>query len=478
MNRPIAEPELRAYTDAVTWLESFIRPITGTAPQKTPELWREEGPLRLARMERLLTVLGRPDRRFAALHVTGTSGKGSVCTYLGAVLHAAGLRTGVHATPYLQATVEKLQIDGRYVTPSDFATLVASFRELLRADPAALSDLPYPALSVGLTYLYFARRRVDAAVIEVSTGGRFDWTNTLQPIVSVVTTVGPDHLTALGPTLADVAYHKAGIIKNGTPAVTGVSGPELAVVEVEARLRGSPLLRLGHEFGYEVRRCTEQGVLFDFRENRPGGRRLDGLESGMIGRYQAFNAALSVAALLAAEETRERVSDEALRAGLCSARLPGRMELIQRHPDVLLDGAHNPQKAAALAASLAEIFPDRRLVLVIGALTTKDATGIIAPFVGQARQIVVSVPHVLGKTGADPERIAALARGLGVPARSEPDPGAAVRMALAEARPDDLICVTGSLYLVGEVRRLWVPDEAILASGSSNPPAASLSVAP
>ncbi len=469
MIRAVPAQDLRAYMDAVHWLESFIRPITGTAPQKTPESWRDDGPLRLARMQRLLDALGQPERAFRALHVTGTSGKGSVCTYLGAVLRTAGFRTGVHATPYLQTTVEKLELDGRFVQPGEFAELVTEFRALLARDAGLAAEMPYPALSVALTYLYFARQRVDMAVVEVSTGGRYDWTNTLQPIVSVVTTVGPDHLTALGPSLADVAFHKAGVIKAGVPAVTGVSGPELAVIEREAELQRSPLARLGHEFAFAVRSVSARGTVFDYRDNRMGGRQHDALETGMLGRYQAFNAALSVAALDAAAETRAAVSDEALRAGLRAARLPGRMELIQYNPDVVLDGAHNPQKAAALAASLAEIFPDRRLVLVLGALTTKDAAGIIAPFAGQTRQLIVTVPHVLGKTGADPERIVALARGLGFPARSEAAPTAAIRLALSEARGDDLVCVTGSLYLVGEVRRLWVPDEAILASGTSTP---------
>lgn len=460
-----SEDDRRAYEEAVRWLERYIRPITGTAPQKTPELWQTEGPQRLARMERLLAAVGHPERRFRALHVTGTSGKGSVCTFLGAILNAAGLCAGVHATPYLQATVEKLQIAGRYASAREFSTLVETFRALLASDAGAAQDMPYPALSIALTYLHFARERADPAVIEVSTGGRYDWTNTLQPIVSVVTTVGPDHLTALGPTLADVAFHKAGIIKPGVPAVTGVTGAELGVIEREAACQGSPLARLGYEFSFDVRRCTEHGTVFDFR----GLQRRTGLETRLLGRHQAFNAALSLAALDAAGDKLGPVTDAAVREGLRAAHIPGRMELIQRRPDVLLDGAHNPQKAAALAASLAEIFPERRLLLVVGALTTKDAAGILAPFARQTAHLIVTVPHVLGKTGADPERFAAQARELGFATRSEPDPAAAVRLAIQRAGPGDLVCVMGSLYLVGEVRRLWVPDETVLATGMSVP---------
>lgn len=467
MTHPVPQEPLRRYEDSVRWVESFIRPITGTAPQKTLAAWQADGPGRLARMETLLTSIGHPERCYQTLHVTGTSGKGSVCTYLGAVLRASGRRTGVHATPYLQTPVEKLQVDGRYAAPDELADLVDEFHALVPEGRAATDGLSYPALSVALTYLYFARKQVDVAVIEVSTGGRYDWTNTICPQVAVVTTVGPDHLTSLGPTLADVADHKAGIIKRGVPSVTGVHPPERVVIEQEADRQGSRLARLGVEFDFAVRRCSDSGTTFDFMANWAGGRSREGLETGMLGRYQAFNASLAVAALDAYGREQGAIDEDALRAGLRTARLPGRMELIQRGPDVLLDGAHNPEKAAALAASVAEIFPDRRLLLVVGALSTKDVSGILEPFAARTRQAIITIPHVLGKSGLDPDQMAKTAARLGIKSRVEPDPIAAVRAAMADAGPGDLVLITGSLYLVGEVRHLWVPDEQVLATGYS-----------
>jgi dihydrofolate synthase/folylpolyglutamate synthase len=469
MTDRITSEHKRRFDEAVHWIESFIRPITGTAPQKTRADWYTDGPGRLDRMATLLTSFGHPERRYETLHVTGTSGKGSVCTYLGSVLQASGRRTGVHATPYLQTPVEKLQVDGRYASSEELAGLVDEFRSLLPEGRAATDGLPYPALWVALTYLYFARKHVDSAVIEVSTGGRFDWTNTLNPRVTVVTTVGPDHLMSLGPSLADVAYHKAGIIKPGTPSVTGVHLPERLIIEQEADRQCSPLLRLGVEFDYSVRRCTESGTIFDFESHVSGLRSCKSLEIGMLGRYQAFNAALATAALGSYGTENSAIDEDALRTGLRDARLPGRMELIQRGPDVLLDGAHNPEKAAALADSIAAIFPDRRLLLVIGALSTKDVSGILEPFAGMTRTATLTIPHVLGKSGLDPERMARTAAVLGINAHVEPDPAVAVQTAMASAGPDDLVLVTGSLYLVGEVRRLWVPDEQVLATGYSTP---------
>ncbi len=459
----------RSYEDAVAWIESFIRPITGTAPQKTQQAWQSDGPGRLARMEALLEAVGHPERAYSTLHVTGTSGKGSVCTYIGSMLRTLGHKVGVHATPYLQTPLEKLQVDGRYASPADLVDLVDAFTAVLPRGRDQVDGLPYPALWVALTYLYFARRQVEFAVIEASTGGRYDWTNTIVPAVSVITTVGPDHLSTLGPTLADVAFHKAGIIKPGGSAVTGVRPPELRIIEEEAARQGSRLFRLGVDFDLAVRRCTETGTVFDFVDHAHGWA-LSGLETGMVGRYQAFNAALALAAIRAWSEDRGSAPDEsAVREGLRLARLPGRMEFIQRDPDVMLDGAHNPEKAAALAESLAEIFPERRLILVFGALSTKDAAGVLAPFQGQARHAIVTVPHVLGKPGLDPERLAQAAAGLSIPVSVENDPIVAMRTAMSMADATDLICVTGSLYLVGEVRRLWVSDETVTTTGYSSP---------
>jgi dihydrofolate synthase/folylpolyglutamate synthase len=458
--------DLQRYEAAAAWLESFIKPITGLAPQRTPASWSDDGPRRLARLDGVLDSLGHPERGYRTLHVTGTSGKGSVCTYLGAVLREAGLRTGVHTTPYLQVPVEKLEVDGRYVAPEEFASLVEDFRSALPQFETDRDALAYPGMSVVLTYLHFARRRVDLAVVETSAGGRYDWTNTLSSAVSVITTVGPDHLGTLGPGLADVAFHKAGIIKPGCPSVTGVRPPYLSVVEAEAERQGTSLRRLGHEFDYRVRRCSDAGTVFDFISGA-GERR--GLETRLIGRHQAFNAALAVAAIDAFGLEAGPVDDAALRRGLYAATFPGRMELIQHDPDVLLDGAHNPEKAAALAVSLAEIFPDRRLLLVVGALSTKDVGGILAPFREQTRRAFVTVPHVLGKAGLDPERLARSIHDLGIQAHPVAGPAEALSQALAEATPDDLVCVTGSLYLVGELRRLWVPDEQVLLDGNSAP---------
>ena len=473
---PPTADELRAFATESHWLESFIRPISGTAPQKTPDDWQHDGPERLARMRALLALLGDPQDRYQTLHVVGTSGKGSVCTYLGAMLQAAGLRTGVHTTPYLQTPVEKLQIDGEYASPADFVALVERFRSLLGLSQehapvpsGPFEGLAYPALWVALTYLYFAMQRVDVAVIEASVGGRWDWTNTLQPEVATITTVGPDHLPTLGPTLADVAWHKAGAIKPGTVAVTGAPPQEREAIEREAALKGAPLLRLGEEFAIEVRGCSAAGTRFDFIDRRQPERSLYNLETGMLGRYQAFNAGVAIAAARAYAERHGTPTDTAIRDGLRTARIAGRMELIQRSPDVLLDGAHNPQKAAALAEALAEIFPERRLIVVLGALSNKDAAGIIRPLAQQARQFVVTAPHVLGKPAAEPERIAAQARALGLPASEGGEPDAALERALALAGPGDLVVVTGSLYLVGEARRRWIADETVLATGSAFP---------
>jgi dihydrofolate synthase / folylpolyglutamate synthase len=466
--------DLRAFAGESAWLEAFIRPISGLAPQKTVAGWERDGPERLARMRTLLRLLGDPQEQFLTLHVAGTSGKGSVCTYLGAVLRAAGLRTGVHTTPYLQTPVEKLQVDGLYASPVEFVALVERFRALLglqetAAAPPVFEGLAYPALWVALTYLYFAMQEVRVGVIEASAGARWDWTNTLRPEVAVVTTVGPDHLNTLGPTLNEVAYHKAGAIRPGVPAISGVAPPERATIEREAQQQGARLRRLGVEFDLRLRSSTADGTLFDYIDNEQPRNSIVGLETTLLGRHQAGNAALAVAALQLFAEQHGSPNEAAIRAGLREARIPGRMELMQRRPDVLLDGAHNPEKAAALAASLAEIYLERRLIIVLGALSSKDATGILQPLARQARLAIVTAPHVLGKPAADPARMAAESAALGISTLAGGEPLAALDLALNHAQPDDIVLVTGSLYLVGEIRRRWVPDDSVLATGLSRP---------
>ncbi|MBU0494930.1 MAG: bifunctional folylpolyglutamate synthase/dihydrofolate synthase [Chloroflexi bacterium] len=451
---PTADQDIRAY------IESFK-----TGPAVNPNLTTAEHLARMRermpRLRYLLRRLGNPQNRYAILHVGGTSGKGSTVTLLAAILQAAGHRTGLHTSPYLQSPTEKLVVNGQPASLAQLTEAVEACRSLFEEmrEDSVVGRLRYSDVWVALPLVYFAQAQVDYAVIEVAMGGRYDYTNLVEPIVSAITTVDYDHLLPLGSTLPEIAWHKAGIIKLGVPAVTGVTQPELlSILREESERQAAPFFQVGKDTQYVIRQLDQNGSRFDFHG-------LDGdlwrdLHVSMLGAHQVANAAVAITALQAAQRYGQiDLAEPAVRAGLEQARFPGRLEIVQRRPLVLLDGAHNPEKMTSLRHALDTLFPARRCILVMGAMATKDVVPLVAPIAPLADHIITTAPHIPGKDAIDPALMAHALReqGWGSQITSEPDPLEAVEQALAWAGDDDLIVVTGSLYLVGEVRERWFP---------------------
>lgn len=439
---------------------------------KTRDAVQARAGMRMGRLRRFLAALGNPQDRYPIIHVTGTSGKGSTSTAIAAILTAAGYRTGLHTSPYLQVPTEKLQIDGQLLAPDVYADRVG---EVMRAHDrwleAGEQPLTYGEMWVALAFHSFAVAAVDAAVFEVGAGGRFDLTNVLRPVTSVITSVGIDHTNTLGDTIAEIAWHKAGIIKPGAPAVSAVLDPEAAaIVAAEAASVGVPLTRVP----------ADLAVL----QTGPGGTSWRDPETGrpwtvaLGGHFQARNGMAAVAAVRAAAPaliaaTGLPIGEDAIHAGLRAARIPGRMELMRGRVPVVLDGAHNPEKVAALAASIPAFLPvpGGRRIAVLGALEAKQADEMIASLMPVIDEIVATSPQVLAKEARAAESLAAAARQVGFAGRLtiEPEPHRAVERALAAAGPRDAILVTGSLYLVGNVRSRWYREEAIVLQQTSWP---------
>jgi dihydrofolate synthase/folylpolyglutamate synthase len=370
--------------------------------------------------------------------VTGTSGKGSTSAVIAAVLTAAGYRTGLRTSPYLQVATEKLQISHRLIDGVAFAAAVDEV--LAAAERLDLAPLVYTEAWAALSYLWFAQRRVDFAVIEVGAGGRFDTTNVITPEVSVITSVGMDHVVSLGPTLADIAWHKAGIIKRGRPLVVGDLLPAaLAVVAHEAQTLGAPIIQA----------------------SAPAAD----LATGMRGAFQSANAAIALGVMAALRVGGRIIPEAAEQSGLETACLPGRVE---RMPGdgarVWLDGAHNADKMQALVSSFASLL-EQKPVMVVGALGSKDIDSMAGAIARVASSVVCTEPHVLGKHALPAWEVAGALRTAGFtgPILCEPDPLLAVLMAeeIGQARHEPVV-VTGSLYLIGDVRRRWFPDDAIV----------------
>ncbi len=404
----------------------------------------------LARVRALLDFLGNPHRLFRAIHVGGTNGKGSTAAMVASVLGRQGYRVGLYTSPHLIDFTERIQVDGR-VIPSD--RVWAMTEKVRQASDACLSEPPtFFEATTAMAFAHFAEAAVDCAVIEVGLGGRFDATNVLMPLVSVITTIGLDHQEYLGTTTEAVAFEKAGIIQPGVPVVAGRIPPgPLSVIRRAAADQEASCAVLGEEFS--VRGVDAGQFSYDGRRCR-----YDGLSCPLPGRHQLDNAACALAALELAGTRGLAVGEEAVREGLRAVRWPGRLELVSRKPDVWLDGAHNPQAAEALAAHLTTLSAGRtavasgRLILVVGMMRDKDRKGVLVPLAavpGVSHLVVTSAAH---PRAADPRELARDCEGLGVPVTVRPMVVEAFAYAKNLAGPDDTICVTGSLLVVGEVK--------------------------
>ncbi|MCL6451478.1 MAG: bifunctional folylpolyglutamate synthase/dihydrofolate synthase [Acetobacteraceae bacterium] len=460
----------RAYHEALEFIHGLMR--FGSQPG-------------LARIEGLLARLGQPHLGLRSVHVGGTNGKGSVVAVLDSVLREQGYSVGRYISPYLEAFPERMCVNGRPITGAEVVELLGRVRPAIEAMVAEGSEHPTEfEVVTALGFLFFRRRCVDLAVVEVGLGGRLDATNVLRPgdvLCSVVTNVGLDHVDRLGHSVEEVAREKAGIIKDGGWVVTAASHPSaLGVLEEAARQKGARLVRVGRDVtfrpcgagGFGARggagagdRCGAAGVICRPRGSRvaPGpvlqrfdyrglDWRLGGLSLPLLGPHQLFNAATALAALEVLNRQGVPVSEAAVRRGLRRVRWPGRLEVFWGAPLVVLDGAHNAEGARALAAALPGVVGRRPVVLLMGVLADKPYAAMAGALGPLARAAVVArtpTPRAL-----EPEVLGRELRRWVSRVEVEPEPGEALQRALALAGREGAVVATGSLYLVGPVRSL------------------------
>ncbi len=413
----------------------------------------------LGRMRRLLALLGDPQIGLPVLHVGGTAGKGSTATIAAALLTAAGYRTGLHTKPHLRRVNERIVVNGAPISDADLWALIEE------AAPAARAVRPtWYEFTVALAFLHFRRIAVDSAVIEVGLGGTYDGTNVVQPLVAVLTNVGLDHTEILGDTVEKIARDKVAIIKPGCIAITGVTQPSVReIVEDHAGICGVPLWLLGRDIRIRTwRNDPDLDWAVDGRDrfdvDVPNRRMLHHLSLTLLGEHQKMNAALAIAAVVALEAYGLKVSDTVIAETLPIIRIPGRLEVVGEKPTVVLDGAHNPDKIDALLAALPAYFTYRRLVVVAAFTRRHDVAAMLARLAPVVDHIVLTSFAMHGDFGPGqaipPEELAVLLATFQPRGTSAaiPDPIAAVEAARAWADPNDCVCVTGSLYLVGAVR--------------------------
>jgi dihydrofolate synthase/folylpolyglutamate synthase len=422
------------------------------------------------RIRRLLDHFGEPQRAMRIVHVGGSAGKGSVATMTASILQAAGLSTGLYTSPHLQTFIERAAVDGVLIDPAIFAERVMSLDPLVRQMHIEVLDgigfgrpsLVEVAFAAGMRH--FADERCDAAVVEVGLGGRTDCTNIFeQPDATVLTNVELEHRERLGPDIASISREKAAIIKGGI-AVTGARRREaLDVIEARCREVGADLWRLGPEIGLRVRTADACGSTIDVRTPHAT---IDHVRVALAGAHQARNAALATAAAQTFAYTTGRSIDEsAIRHGLASVRLSGRLEVVQCEPEVLLDGAHNPAEARALAKAVQAHWAcrGRRIILLAGILGDKERAPMVSALSSFADRVIVTRPPLDARAGYEAAVAAMFAKRLGSRrVRLEAAPNRALDATLDEAKPGDLVVIAGSMFLVGALRGRWVPEQRIL----------------
>jgi dihydrofolate synthase/folylpolyglutamate synthase len=432
--------------------------------------------LKLDQMRALLARLGDPHRRLRVLHVAGSKGKGSTAAMLAATLRRAGYRTGLFTSPHLCRVEERFQVDGELISRDELTALLNEVRGVVCGEWGVGSNKNAPShltphtphttptffeVATAVGFLHFVRRRVDAAVVEVGLGGRLDSTNVCDPVAALITSISYDHTRQLGNRLASIAAEKAGIVKPGRPALSGAVVPEArAVIERVCRERGAPLRQLGVDFHYryEPGRISAQVTRPARVQVTTLRRRWPLFDLNLLGEHQAANAAVAVACVELLREKGWHLPDEAVAAGLAEVAWPARLEVMRRRPFVVLDCAHNVASARALADTLRASFPPARRLLVFAGSSDKDLAGmfrVLAPHFAHAyltrytdNPRAVAAEELAGLWDANGGGDRTLCRA----------PAEAWRAARDAAGPDDLVCVTGSVFLAGELRPLLLEE--------------------
>ena len=391
----------------------------------------------------MLNGLGNPQETFNCIHIAGTNGKGSVASALSTILHRAGYRTGLYTSPHLVSFNERICINNQPVSND---TVIAAHDRAVAAYKGDRENTFFE-LTTAMALDIFGREQVDWAIIETGMGGRLDATNVLNPDLCLITNISMEHQAYLGDTIAQIAGEKGGIIKKGVPVITGVRQPDaIATIESIAAEKKAPLARFKETF--DIRPSTEN--IFDYQGIASD---LDMVAVGLPGDHQLENAAL----VLAACETlnmagKTDIAEEAMRYGLKQNHWPGRLEIVAEAPTILLDGAHNLVACEALARFLETRYADRDITLVVGILDDKPYEKMLNLLVPNCKKLILTRPII--DRALEPEALRPVVAPYGKETTiitSVPD---AVNQAIDTAAPEDVVCIAGSLYVVGEARQM------------------------
>lgn len=396
--------------------------------------------LGLSTTRAILDGIGNPHQTFSSIHIAGTNGKGSVASALATIFRKAGYRVGLYTSPHLIRFNERINVNG---TPVSDDTVVEAW-DAVRSVYAGDREPTFFEFSTAMAFYAFGRQKVDWAIIETGMGGRMDATNVITPAVSIITNISLEHRAYLGHTIAAITGEKAGIIKPGVPVVTGVTQKSArSVIETVAAEKASPLYMMGRDF--QVRRL---------RNDRFSYKGIDhswsGFQSSLLGRHQVDNAALVLAAGELVMRQDSNLLKDHIQYGLAQNQWPGRLEVVSEKPLVIIDGAHNLMAAKRMGQFLNDKLAGRRITLVAGILDDKPYAAILKEMLGPCERLIITRANI--DRSLPPEVLEAVAKPLVSNIEIVNDVGAALRHAIATSGPEDVVCVAGSLYVVGEAK--------------------------
>ncbi len=402
----------------------------------------------LRRMEALLTRLGNPHLAARSIQVAGTKGKGSTAAMLTSVLTMAGYRTGLYTSPHLHSFTERIQVDMKPVSEEEFATLTERIRpevEVVNLQ-GEWGELTTFELLTALAFSYFKERGVDFQVLETGLGGRLDATNVVNSQVCVITSISFDHMEVLGNNLAQIAAEKAGIIKPGNWLVCAPQSPEAsAVIDKVCQEKGARLVKVGEDITWQKTSSNLSQQSFQLR----GRIHNYDLVLPLLGEHQLENAACAVAALEVLSNSGARISPQSIATGIAQVRWQGRLQILQQEPLLIVDGAHNVDSAKKLTQALKQNFDFDRLILIIGVSSDKDIPGIVAELAPLSSKVIVASSR--HPRAAQASTLVAEFSKWGIAPQVVEDVASAVEQALANSTKRDLICATGSLFIVAEL---------------------------
>lgn len=446
-----------SYQEALDYLYSFIDYSVERSYRYSAEVFE------LNRVRLLLDRLGNPHNKYPSIHIAGTKGKGSVAAFISSCLQAGGYKTGLYTSPHLQRFTERIQVDHEEIEEQSMAEIV----DLLRAHVPAVPDLTTYELITTLGFLYFEKRGVDVAVIEVGLGGRLDATNVISPLTSVITSISYDHMHLLGDSLSEIAREKAGIIKPGIPMVSSPQQYEVeAVLTKIAQENSSPMILVGRDWLFSPGKHSLEGQsLFIWSHEEQSMMDLYVESAGeeewvpprydisLLGYHQVVNATTAYAALKIVDEAGMPLSNQHIANGFSDAVWAGRFQVLSHKPVIIVDSSHNRDSALKLRIALDDYFPGQDVTLIFGASEDKDISGMFTELMPRVSKIIVTQADHPRATPID--KLAKQARVFGLSVELITPVSAALEQAIGTVDQDEIVLATGSLFVAGEVLTAW-----------------------